>query len=142
MADMDWSSIAKTLGTTIAGALGSAGALWKFLDWHKEQGKAQRDSIAEQKKLALEAAKAEDDADKKLIAVLMEERKGYQEDIKALRSESMAERKRCDEEMEKLRGYFTGIVAEQNGKIREVVSENGALRQEIAQLKKDLDTFR
>lgn len=84
----------------------------------------------EQQKIIGDRQRSDDEADAKLIAALMEERKAYQEEIRALRGEVMAERRRCDEEMEKLRTHCNEQIAELKGQVRDLVAELDRLRNE------------
>jgi hypothetical protein len=62
-----------------------------------------------------------------MIETLKVERKEYIEEIRSLRAEIVAtqaaERKRCDEELAKVTEHFNLMLAQQNEKIRELVSE-------------------
>lgn len=107
-------------------------------------------------RIAIDAEKARDDADGKLITALLEERKSYQEEMRALRieaaqererrdREAVQERMRCDTEIAKLREHFETQIANERqiynahleqlrGEIRKLIESEAELRAQNASL--------
>lgn len=122
-----------------------------------EEDTKARGLTVEERRTAIEMQKAADDADAKLIAALMEERKVYQAEIRELRAEVSAERTRCDAEMEKMSLRFDArIVAEKaqmqenfnrqieemRENLRQVVAEAAELRAANAQMRQELERLK
>jgi uncharacterized protein HemX len=139
MANPDWQQIITLIGGTIAGAVGTGGVYWKWLDYRERQRTAERSVITEEHKNHIESKRIEEENDRALITTLMSERKDYQEEIRNLRAEASQERARCDEELRKLREHFEGQRASDqqvyNAQIEAMREEIRKLISEVATLK-------
>jgi hypothetical protein len=129
MNDKDVQQILAWIGTTLAGAGGVVGLYTKWLDYREKQRLAKETTLSDERKTAIEGKKQELDADDRLLARYEAMATRYEARIEILENQVRDERKRCDEELEKMRQYFNDILAKQNEKIRELVSEIARAKQ-------------
>ncbi len=119
----------------------------KIIEARQAARKARTDLPIEEKKLSLEAQKAEDAADAALIKLLMEDKATDRARIQKLEDDRDKERRRCDEEMEKIRAHFETQIANAQqsynaqveslrGEIRTLIAEVAEVKAENAQLKR------
>lgn len=116
----DWQTIVATVVTTLVGALGTGGAIWKYIEYRQAQKKSERDSLTDSKRLEIERDKAEAEYDAKLIAALLEERKEQNVRIAALERQVTDERVYCETRLEAMRKDYNQQISDLRTELREM----------------------